>query len=101
MYVFPSLGSPPQPQAQDFIVFFISKLHNLKVLIGYEFDEGNNTPPHKCDALDTVKISNTRTNLICIVCKKIVGCWDDISKETKKIYPEASHFSEATLKSYT
>ena len=65
-------------------------------LIGYEFNESN-VPPHKCSTLDTVKVSASRTNLVCRLCKKIVGCWDDIEPKVEKIYPEVSRYSKSVL----
>ncbi len=68
-------------------------------MIGIEFSK-TETPRHKCVVLDTVKVSNTRTNLICVVCKEVVACWDDIRTQTQKLYPEVQHYAESTLNDY-
>gem|GEM_PF-3600813 len=33
--------------------------------------------PHKCNVINAVKVSNTKTNLVCCFCGKVIGVWDD------------------------
>jgi hypothetical protein len=60
------------------------------------FNFSDPVPKHKCEIIEPIKVSNTRTNLVCVVCKQVIGCWDDLTET--KTYPEnASFYTEATL----
>lgn len=64
----------------------------------YEFKDPK-VPYHKCDVLDYKKISNTRTDLICVVCSKVVATLED-TVPAKKIYPEASNYANSVLEKF-
>jgi len=67
----------------------------------YEFKDSE-IPYHKCEVLDTVKVSNTRVHLVCVICKKVIGMWEDTLPPMERKNPgsEAKFFSESTIKEY-
>ena len=73
-------------------------------MIGYEFRDIGKEIPHACGTvLDVVKVTATKSQLVCATCRKECAVW--ITDDRKpKAYPReenAQTYDESTLRHYT
>lgn len=64
----------------------------------FEFKD-TDIPPHNCGSiLDTSKVSNTRTNLIYVVCKRVIGWWEPAGRQVKEYPKDSQYYTDSLLK---